>query len=73
MKEITLKITKATVVKTAGTDHVCLDVDLPTAFPEMKYVTTLVILARHDYGKEWCESALGITPEVVERTGSYRG
>lgn len=64
MKEITLKITKATVLLTHGTDQVCLDVDLPTAFPEMGYETTMVVHARHNYGKEWCENVLGISPIV---------
>lgn len=65
MKEITLKIKKATVVLTHGTDQVRLDVDLPTAFPEMNYETAMVVSARHNYGKEWCETVLGITPTVV--------
>ncbi len=71
LREVSMRITKATVVLTTGTDMVCLDVDLPTPFPEMGYPATMCVHTRYNYGKTWCESALGITPEVVARPQGY--
>ncbi len=67
-REVTLRIKKATVVLTPGTDLVCLTVDLPTAFPEMGYETVVSINARYNYGAEWCEKVFGIIPDVVGRS-----
>lgn len=65
MKEITLKVKKATVVVRCGVDHISLELDGPTPFPEMKYPPVAIIEARHGYGEWWCQEVLGIKPEVI--------
>jgi hypothetical protein len=46
-------------------DQICLEVDLPTAFPEMKYAASFRADARYDYGETWCKEVLGVVPEIV--------
>ena len=65
--KITLDITSAMVVVGCGTDLISLGVDLPTAFPEMKYPTYISISARHGYGEQYCKEILGIEPKVVNQ------
>ena len=66
--KITLDIQSATVVIGSGTDHISLTVDLPTAFPELKYPTCISISARHGYGEQYCKEILGIIPKVVTQS-----
>lgn len=66
MKTISFNVTKAQVViNNHGTDLICLQVDAPTTYPEMKYPTTLTINARHGYGEQWCKEVFDITPEII--------
>lgn len=64
--EITITISKATVIQNKHTtDTVILHSDLPTAYPELKYPTSLRLEARQGYGVTWCRKVLKIEPEVV--------
>ena len=62
--KITFEVKKAEVIVSHGTDLICLNIDAPTPYPEMKYPATIHINARHGYGETWCKEVLEITPEV---------
>lgn len=66
MKEITLKVKSCTVIQTHGTDKIYLNIDIPTAFPEMKYETSFQTEARQGYGEEWCKTYLGLVPDIIK-------
>lgn len=63
--QIMLRVIKATVLLTNGTDKICLTLNTPTPFPEMGYPATATIDTRCGYGEEWCKTVLGIEPEVI--------
>lgn len=62
--DITLRVTKATVLLSEGMDQICMELDLQSPFPEMQYQSSMVIHARYNHGEKWCREILGIEPEV---------
>jgi hypothetical protein len=63
--KITLDVKEVKVLLTNGTDRICLELNAPTPYPEMKYEATACIEARYGYGETWCKEVLGITPKVI--------
>lgn len=63
--ETTLKVKRATVITSDGTDKVQLSLEAPSPFPEMRYAPYAVVEARQGYGVEWCKTVLGINPDVI--------
>lgn len=53
------------IVRNGHMDQINLYVDLPTAFPELKYETVLEVRARHGYGAQWCRETFGMEPELL--------
>lgn len=66
MIEKTIRIKKITLLcMNNTTDKIVLLLDAPTAFPEMKYETTLEMSARKGYGKEFIQEYFGCEPDEV--------
>jgi hypothetical protein len=63
-----LKIARILVLTNRnGPDQVIINFDnLPTAFPIMKYPTSLKTEAQGGYGAQWAKEVFGIDPEVME-------
>ena len=61
-----LKVLKAVVIQSGGTDKITLHLDAPTPFPEMDYEAIAHVEARQGYGPEWCRTVLGVDPEVIK-------
>ena len=70
--ELNLKIKKAKVLITDGTDIINLYLDADTAFPEMKYEPVMKMEARKGYGVEYCREKLGFEPEIIDVSGTLR-
>lgn len=65
MDTIELKVKSCTLILSSATDKIVLNVELPTAFPEMKYDCSFSTDARHGYGEQWCKEVLGLTPNII--------
>lgn len=66
MKTVTLNVKRVVVIMSNGTDKIMMEVDAPTAFPEMRYEPCAEFEARHGYGAQWVRQVFGIEPEVID-------
>ena len=60
-----LKIKKAILLLTGGTDVIKLTIDAPSSFPDMGYDTTITMECKQGYGETYCKEILGLNPEII--------
>jgi hypothetical protein len=65
IQELNLKVKRAVVVTSQGTDTIILTLDGPTAYPIMQYDTIIKISTQKGYGEEYCIKILGIKAEIL--------
>jgi hypothetical protein len=63
---LNLKVKKAVVLLSPGTDIILLTLDEATSFPEMKYPPVFKMEARHGYGVEYCQKVLKLKPRIIQ-------
>ena len=60
------RILGVTVILTRGPDHIIIDIDAPSPFPETGYSPKFKMEARPGYGIPWCKAAFGFDPDVID-------
>lgn len=63
--QLNLKIKKAILLLTDGTDVIRLALDAPSSFPNMGYDTTMTMECQQNYGETYCKEVLGLEPETI--------
>lgn len=63
--ELKVKIKKVDLLITTGTDLICIILDEESAFPILKYDTTIKIECQKGYGETYCKNILKIIPNII--------
>jgi hypothetical protein len=62
---INLQAKSVRVILTKGMDVILIDLDMPTTFPTMDYVSSVEIKTEYDCGVEWCRKNLNVNAQVI--------
>ena len=66
--EMNLKVKRATVLLSKhSSDHINLELDMPTPFPTMGYPAHATIQAEAGCGVQWVKDNLGMEAEVIDK------
>ena len=63
--QLNLKIKKAILLLTSGTDVIKLTIDAPSSFPKMNYDSVMTLECSQEYGETYCKEVLGLEPEII--------
>lgn len=63
--QLNLKIKKAILLLTDGTDVIRLTLDAPSSFPKMNYDSVMTMECQQGYGETYCKEVLGLAPEII--------